>query len=209
MESIATVLYARLRNVLAICNGMAPERASALVGQLRSILEGPVAKQNGIVAMVRHDSILAVFSNDEETAPDHARRALHARSAGRLRDHGDEQAARIAPGYGGSAAARAAVGVHRGERRVGMGARAAPAGSSAPPARRSRSRAPWKSPLPTCAGGIVASGAARAHPARASNPAASARWVCPTRLHGVVDKHRAWPVAHLENASQVYQVFGL
>jgi len=69
VESIATVLYARLRNVLAICNGMAPERAAALVGQLRNILEGPVAKQNGIVAMVRHDSILAVFSNDEATAP--------------------------------------------------------------------------------------------------------------------------------------------
>ena len=78
MESIATVLYLRLRNVLAICNGMAPERAAALVGQLRSILEGPVAKQNGIVAMVRHDSILAVFSNDEAVPPDHARRALHA-----------------------------------------------------------------------------------------------------------------------------------
>ncbi len=78
MESIATVLYLRLRNVLAICNGMTPERAAALVEQLRSILEGPVAKQNGIVAMVRHDSILAVFSNDQETVPDHARRALHA-----------------------------------------------------------------------------------------------------------------------------------
>ena len=30
MESVATVLYARLRNVLAICNGMSPERAAAL-----------------------------------------------------------------------------------------------------------------------------------------------------------------------------------
>jgi len=78
VESIATVLYARLRNVAAISNGMSSEQTAALVGELRNILEGPVAKQNGIVAMVRHDSILAVFSNDEETAPDHARRALHA-----------------------------------------------------------------------------------------------------------------------------------
>ena len=33
MESIATVLYLRLRNVLAICNGMAPERAAAYSGR--------------------------------------------------------------------------------------------------------------------------------------------------------------------------------
>ena len=78
METIATVVYARLRNVLAICNAMSPLRSAEFVGELRSALEGPIAKQNGVVAMVRPDSILAVFSNEAEVVPDHARRGLHA-----------------------------------------------------------------------------------------------------------------------------------
>jgi len=82
MESVATVLYARLRNVMAICNAMTQERSAEFVSELRNVLEGPIAKQNGIVAMVRHDSILAVFSNEEDVAPDHARRALHAALVG-------------------------------------------------------------------------------------------------------------------------------
>jgi serine/threonine-protein kinase PpkA len=78
MESIATVLYARLRNVLAICNAMTQQRSVEFVAELRNVLEGPIARQNGVVAMARPDSILAVFSNEADVAPDHARRSLHA-----------------------------------------------------------------------------------------------------------------------------------
>ena len=124
MESIATVLYARLRNVLAICNGMTPEQAAALVGELRSILEGPIAKQNGIVAMVRHDAILAVFSNDAESAPDHARRALHAAvlAVYETMEMSKQLAMRADTAAVTAAAPLAlAVGIHLGSVEVGMG----------------------------------------------------------------------------------------
>ena len=78
MEAVATVLYARLRNVLPICSAMAPERGAELAGALRSVLEEPIAKHNGVVAQMRADSVLAVFANEPETRPDHAKRALHA-----------------------------------------------------------------------------------------------------------------------------------
>lgn len=78
METVATVLYARLRNVLPLCKGLTQERGAELAGELRSVLQDPVAKHNGVVAQMRPDSILAVFANGSETKPDHARRALHA-----------------------------------------------------------------------------------------------------------------------------------
>ena len=121
MESVATVLYARLRNVLAICNGMSPERAAALVGELRNILEGPVAKQNGIVAMVRHDSILAVFSNDQETAPDHARRALHAAVLAVYETMEMSKQLALRADTASAPPLALAVGVHLGPVEVGMG----------------------------------------------------------------------------------------
>ena len=128
MESIATVLYLRLRNVLAICNGMAPERAAALVGQLRSILEGPVAKQNGIVAMVRHDSILAVFSNDETVPPDHARRALHAAVLAVYETMEMSKQLALRPDTAAAPPLALAVGVHLGSVEVGMGRQGATSG---------------------------------------------------------------------------------
>jgi serine/threonine-protein kinase PpkA len=78
LETVATVLYARLRNVLPLCNAMAPERGAELADALRKVLEAPIARHNGVVAQMRPDSVLAVFANDSEDRPDHARRALHA-----------------------------------------------------------------------------------------------------------------------------------
>ena len=100
METVATIVYARLRNVLPAANAMPPQHAAAFVDELRSVLTGPIARQRGVIAQQRADSILAVFSNDPgEPKPDHARRALHAatlaayetaglnrRIAGRLRE---------------------------------------------------------------------------------------------------------------------------
>jgi serine/threonine-protein kinase PpkA len=78
METVATVLYARLRNVLPICKGLSPDRSAELASELRSVLQDPIAKHNGVVAQMRPDSVLAVFANGPESKPDHARRALHA-----------------------------------------------------------------------------------------------------------------------------------
>ena len=78
METVASVLYARLRNLSAICKAMTPERSAEFVSEVRAVLEGGIARENGIIAMVRPDSLLAVFSNDADVRPDHARRSLHA-----------------------------------------------------------------------------------------------------------------------------------
>jgi tRNA A-37 threonylcarbamoyl transferase component Bud32/class 3 adenylate cyclase len=79
METVATIVYARLRNVLPAANAIPPQHAAAFVDELRGVLTGPIAKQRGVIAQQRADSILAVFSNDpDEQKPDHARRALHA-----------------------------------------------------------------------------------------------------------------------------------
>jgi len=78
MEIIASVLYARLRNVAAICKALTPERSAEFVSEVRSMLEGAISRESGIIAMARPDSVLAIFFNDGEVRPDHARRALHA-----------------------------------------------------------------------------------------------------------------------------------
>jgi class 3 adenylate cyclase/tRNA A-37 threonylcarbamoyl transferase component Bud32 len=78
METVATVLYARLRNVLPLCNALPPELGADFADELRAVLSGPIAKQNGVIAQQRADSVLAVFGNAPGDKPDHARRALHA-----------------------------------------------------------------------------------------------------------------------------------
>lgn len=78
MEAIASILYVRATNLTAICQLMAPAQSADFVSALRSLLEGAIARENGIIAQVRPDSVLAVFSNDADARPDHARRSLHA-----------------------------------------------------------------------------------------------------------------------------------
>ncbi len=78
METVATILYARLRNVVPTSNAMPANLSSSFVDELRAVLETPVTRQNGVVVQRRPDSILAVFANDPSEKPDHARRALHA-----------------------------------------------------------------------------------------------------------------------------------
>jgi len=78
METVATIVYARLRNVLPVCNAM-PNRFSApFSDELRGVLESAISRQNGVIAQQRADSVLAVFANAADEQPDHARRALHA-----------------------------------------------------------------------------------------------------------------------------------
>ena len=62
METVATFLYARLRNVAAICQSMAGDDLATFVGEVRRVLSEPVAKQGGVIAQLRADSILAVFA---------------------------------------------------------------------------------------------------------------------------------------------------
>ena len=57
---------------------MPQELGAEFADELRAVLGGPIAKQNGVVAQQRADSILAVFGNAPEDKPDHAQRALHA-----------------------------------------------------------------------------------------------------------------------------------
>lgn len=78
METVATILYARLRNMLPVCNAATRKYGAEFVEELRGILLDPIAKQNGVIAQARPDSVLAVFSNEANSRPDHARRALHA-----------------------------------------------------------------------------------------------------------------------------------
>src|ERR1700741_2035377 len=77
METVATVLYARLRNLLPLCNALPPEMGADFADELRNVLSGPIAKQNGVIAQQRADSVLAVFGNAPDEKPDHARRAVH------------------------------------------------------------------------------------------------------------------------------------
>jgi class 3 adenylate cyclase/tRNA A-37 threonylcarbamoyl transferase component Bud32 len=77
MDINATVLYARLRNVLPVCTSL-PDAGAEFVDELRGALAEPVARQQGLIAQQRPDSILAIFHNDGKGVPDHARRALQA-----------------------------------------------------------------------------------------------------------------------------------
>jgi len=57
---------------------MPSQFSGPFVDELRGVLETSIARQNGVIAQQRADSILAVFANPPEEQPDHARRALHA-----------------------------------------------------------------------------------------------------------------------------------
>ena len=78
METVATIVYARLRNVLPVCNAMPSQFSGPFADELRGVLESAISRQNGVIAQQRADSVLAVFANAPEESPDHARRALHA-----------------------------------------------------------------------------------------------------------------------------------
>ena len=78
MQTVAAVLYARLRNVLPVCSAVPGHLGGAFADELREALSGPIAKQRGMVMQQRPDSILALFANQPGEQPDHARRALHA-----------------------------------------------------------------------------------------------------------------------------------
>ena len=78
METVATILYARLHNVLPVCNAMPPQLSAGFADDLREVLETPITKQNGVVAQRRPDSILAIFANPPGEKPDHARRVQRA-----------------------------------------------------------------------------------------------------------------------------------
>jgi len=78
VQTVASVLYARLRNVLPVSSAVPSHLAAGFVDELREALTGPITKQRGVIAQQRPDSILAIFANAPGEQPDHARRALHA-----------------------------------------------------------------------------------------------------------------------------------
>lgn len=123
MDTVATYFYARLRNVSAISQSMSGDNLANFIGEVRRVLSEPVAKQGGIIAQLRADSILAVFANDPDAKPDHAQRALHAaviavfeavQLSGRMATRADAA---------GLPALSLAVGVHLGTAEVGPGGR--------------------------------------------------------------------------------------
>ena len=122
METVATILYARLRNVLPTCNAMPPHLSASFVDELRGVLETPISRQNGVVVQRRPDSILAIFANEANEKPDHARRALHAATlavyeTAELNRRNAERLRQSAPPL------MVAAGVHLGRVEVAPGAR--------------------------------------------------------------------------------------
>ena len=123
METVATFLYARLRNVAPICQSISGENLAGFIGEVQRVLSEPIAKQGGIIAQLRADSILAVFANDTDAKPDHAQRALHAAVVAVF--EAVQLSARTATraDAGGLPALSLAVGVHLGAADVGPGGR--------------------------------------------------------------------------------------
>jgi class 3 adenylate cyclase len=160
METVATVLYARLRNVLPICKGLTPERSAELASELRSVLQEPIAKHNGVIAQMRPDSILAVFADGSNAKPDHARRALHAALVAVHQTAGLSQ--RIAAWTGDNPAAPlgVAAGVHIGKVDV-TPARAGNSGSVRISGEAVEIARALECTAPDMGWSIVASGAAR------------------------------------------------
>ena len=78
MNSLATILYARLHNVPPPDDAAQGPGGAELLHEMRSVLQEPIAKHDGVVAQQRPDSILAIFGNDQREKPDHARRAISA-----------------------------------------------------------------------------------------------------------------------------------
>jgi serine/threonine-protein kinase PpkA len=76
---IATFLYARVRNFAAACQTMAGAELTSFVNDTRRLLSDAAQKLGGEIAQRRPDSILCVFSqNEDDRIPSHAKRALHA-----------------------------------------------------------------------------------------------------------------------------------
>ena len=123
METVATFFYARLRNVAAICQSMAGDQLADFVGEIRRVLSEPVAKQGGIIAQLRADSILVVFANDADAKPDHAQRALHAAVIAVYEAVQLGARAATRADAAGLPALSLAVGVHLGSADVGPGGR--------------------------------------------------------------------------------------
>ena len=78
MDSIATILYSRLHNVARLGEAGPEAYGAELQQELRAVLCKPIAQHDGIVAQQRGDSILAIFGNEPEDKPDHAKRAISA-----------------------------------------------------------------------------------------------------------------------------------
>ena len=123
METVATFLYARLRNVAPICQSMSGESLAGFIGEVQRVLSEPIAKQGGIIAQLRADSILAVFANDADTKPDHAQRALHAAVVAVFEVVQLSARTATRADAGGLPALSLAVGVHLGTAEVGPGGR--------------------------------------------------------------------------------------
>lgn len=77
--TLATFLYARLRNFNATCGTMSGAELASFVNEVRRVLSSEVLKLGGEIAQRRPDSILCVFSHrPEDRVPSHAKHALYA-----------------------------------------------------------------------------------------------------------------------------------
>jgi class 3 adenylate cyclase/tRNA A-37 threonylcarbamoyl transferase component Bud32 len=77
--TLATFMYARLRNFAVTCETMSASELTSFVNEVRRALSSAGLKLGGEIAQRRPDSILCVFSHKpEDRLPVHAKRALHA-----------------------------------------------------------------------------------------------------------------------------------
>jgi serine/threonine-protein kinase PpkA len=77
--TLATFMYARLRNFNAACQSLSGNELTAFVNDVRRALSSAALKLGGEIAQRRPDSILCVFCHRaEDRVPAHAKRALHA-----------------------------------------------------------------------------------------------------------------------------------
>lgn len=78
-STLATFMYARLRNFAAICENMSGTELTDFVNEVRRALSSAALTLGGAIAQRRPDSILCVFSHKpEDRVPTHAKRGLHA-----------------------------------------------------------------------------------------------------------------------------------
>jgi serine/threonine-protein kinase PpkA len=77
--TLATFMYARLRNFGPTCETMAGAELTTFLNEVRRMLSAAALQLGGEIAQRRPDSILCVFSDKpEDKVPVHAKRALHA-----------------------------------------------------------------------------------------------------------------------------------
>lgn len=114
--TLATFMYARMRNFGAACETMSAPELTSFVNEVRRILSSAALKLGGEIAQRRPDSIMCVFTDrPEDRIPVHAKRALHAAI---LTVHEATQiATRVAarPQSAGVPPLSIAIGVHLGE----------------------------------------------------------------------------------------------